>query len=150
VYFSGDTGLFPAMQTVGERYGPFDLTMIEVGQYDDDWPDWHLGPEQAVLAHQMVRGKVMLPVHWGLFRLAAHGWTEPIERVHVQAAEVGVTVTTPKPGQSLQPSEFGSTAAWWPDVPWTRASDNPINATVSGDKDQRMDLPALFERFSGP
>ena len=66
-YFSGDTGLFPAMRDIGARLGPFDVTMIEVGQYHRAWPDWHIGPEQAVLAHGMVRGRVMLPMHWGLF-----------------------------------------------------------------------------------
>ena len=48
VYYSGDTGLFPGLRSIGDRLGPFDLTMIEVGQYDQAWPDWHLGPEQAV------------------------------------------------------------------------------------------------------
>jgi L-ascorbate metabolism protein UlaG (beta-lactamase superfamily) len=52
VWFSGDTGLFPAMRDIGERLGPFDLTMIEAGAYGSAWPDWHLGPEQAVTAHQ--------------------------------------------------------------------------------------------------
>jgi L-ascorbate metabolism protein UlaG (beta-lactamase superfamily) len=65
VYYSGDTGLFPGLRTIGDRLGPFDLTMIEVGQYDQAWPDWHLGPEQAIEAHRRVRGSVMLPVHWG-------------------------------------------------------------------------------------
>ena len=147
-YFSGDTGLFPALETIGERYGPFDLTMIEVGQYNDAWPDWHLGPEQAVLAHLMVRGRTLLPIHWGLFRLAPHGWTEPIERVHVKAAEVGVAVTTPRPGESLQPSGFADTAQWWPEARWRTAAEQPIQATKAGDEDDRMDLDALFERFA--
>ena len=87
VYYSGDTGLFPGLRTIGDRLGPFDLTMIEAGQYDQTWPDWHLGPEQAVEAHRRVRGAVMLPVHWGLFALASHGWTEPIERVLAAARD---------------------------------------------------------------
>jgi len=80
---SGDTGLFQALRTIGERFGPFDLTMIEIGQYDRASPDGHLGPEQAVEVHRRVRGAVMLPVHWGFFALASHGWTEPIERALV-------------------------------------------------------------------
>ncbi len=55
VYYSGDTGLFPALRTIGERLGPFDITMIEIGQYDQAWPDWGLGPEQAVEAHRRAR-----------------------------------------------------------------------------------------------
>ena len=58
VYYSGDTGLFPAMREIGAQLGPFDLTMIEIGQYHRAWPDWHIGPEQAVLAHRLVRGAV--------------------------------------------------------------------------------------------
>ena len=80
VYFSGDTGLFTAMQDIGEKLGPFDVTMIEVGQYHRGWPDWHIGPEQALTAHQMLRGKVFFPIHWGLLTLAYHAWTEPVER----------------------------------------------------------------------
>ena len=149
VYFSGDTGLFDAMATIGARYGPFDLTMIEVGQYNRAWPDWHLGPEQAVLAHLMVRGNTLLPIHWGLFRLAPHGWTEPIERVLVRAADVGVDVATPRPGQSIEVDPQTPTPQWWPEIRWQTAAEQPINATVAGDPDERVNLDAWFERFRG-
>lgn len=91
VYYSGDTGLFPAMREIGERFGPFDLTMIEVGQYHRAWPDWHIGPEQAVQAHEMVKGRVMLPVHWGKLVLAYHAWTEPVERALAEGQKRDVT-----------------------------------------------------------
>jgi L-ascorbate metabolism protein UlaG (beta-lactamase superfamily) len=129
VYFSGDTGIFPALREIGARLGPFDLTMIEAGQYDGSWPDWHIGPEQAVLAHQLVGGKVMLPIHWGLFALAYHGWTEPIERVLVAARTAGVTVLTPRPGQSLEPSAPPAFERWWPELPWRTAAQAPIVST---------------------
>jgi len=126
VYYSGDTGLFPALHEIGRRLGPFDLTMIEIGQYDRGWPDWHSGPEQAVLAHRWVRGRVMLPVHWGLFALAFHGWTEPIERALVAAQAAGVPLVTPRPGQSVEPATPPPSERWWPSVPWRRASEDPI------------------------
>jgi L-ascorbate metabolism protein UlaG (beta-lactamase superfamily) len=129
VWFSGDTGLFPALTEIGERFGPFDLTMIEAGAYGSAWPDWHLGPEQAVRAHRMVRGAVMLPVHWGLFDLAFHGWTEPIERVLVAADREGVGVIAPRPGQSIEPGAAPPRERWWPDVPWTTGEADPIVAT---------------------
>ncbi len=128
VFFSGDTGLFPAMRDIGERLGPFDLTMIEAGAYDAAWPDWHLGPEQAVEAHQRVRGEVLMPVHWGLFDLAFHGWTEPIERVLVEADRVGATVITPEPGQSVEPSAPARLTRWWPDVAWETAAEHPVRS----------------------
>ena len=129
VYYSGDTGLFPAMKQIGEQLGPFDLTMIEVGQYHRAWPDWHIGPEQAVTAHQWVKGSVLLPVHWGLFPLAFHGWTEPIERVLVAGERAAQTVIAPRPGQAVEPSAPPPFERWWPDVPWTTAEKHPIVST---------------------
>jgi L-ascorbate metabolism protein UlaG (beta-lactamase superfamily) len=126
VWFSGDTGLFPAMKDIGERYGPFDLTMIETGQYHQAWPDWHIGPEQAVKAHGMLRGKALLPIHWGLFTLAYHGWTEPGERALAAAEVAQVPILLPKPGQSVEPASPPATARWWPTLPWTTGADDPI------------------------
>ncbi|PRQ00001.1 metal-dependent hydrolase [Enhygromyxa salina] len=132
VFFSGDTGLFPGMTEIGDKLGPFDLTMIEAGAYGQAWPDWHIGPEQAVRAHQMLRGQVMLPVHWGLFNLAYHGWTEPIERTLVAAEAAGVRVAAPRPGQSFEPEALGPgpVERWWPEVPWRSADEYPIVSTA--------------------
>jgi L-ascorbate metabolism protein UlaG (beta-lactamase superfamily) len=129
VYFSGDTGLFRSLLEIGERLGPFDVTMIETGQYNAAWPDWHIGPEQALKAHHAVRGKHMLPIHWGLFTLAYHGWTEPIERVLAAAPATGASVLTPRPGQSVEPDLPFQNERWWPTLPWKTAEEAPI---VSG------------------
>jgi L-ascorbate metabolism protein UlaG (beta-lactamase superfamily) len=126
VWYSGDTGLFPAMRDIGARLGPFDLTMIEVGQYDAAWPDWHIGPEQAVRAHGMVRGKRMLPVHWGLLTLAYHAWTEPIERALAAAKQAGVEMVAPRPGQSFEPDAPPPLERWWPELKWKSAAEHPI------------------------
>jgi L-ascorbate metabolism protein UlaG (beta-lactamase superfamily) len=126
VFFSGDTGLFPGLREIGSRFGPFDATLIEVGQYHGAWPDWHIGPEQAVRAHQWLRGRVLLPVHWGKLQLAYHGWTEPIERVLTAARAAQVRVIAPMPGQSVEPSQQPALAPWWPSLPWQRAEQAPI------------------------
>lgn len=129
VYYSGDTGLFPAMRDIGQRLGPFDLTLIEVGQYHRAWPDWHAGPEQAVRAHQLVRGAVFLPVHWGAFALAYHGWTEPAERALAAARAANVSIIIPRPGQSVEPSAPPPFERWWPDLPWRTGAQDPIVST---------------------
>jgi L-ascorbate metabolism protein UlaG (beta-lactamase superfamily) len=126
VFFSGDTGLFPALRKIGERFGPFDVTLIETGQYHAAWPDWHIGPEQAVIAHQWLRGKVMLPVHWGKLQLAYHGWTEPLERVLAFAERAHVQVIAPMPGQSVEPELPPPFVHWWPKLPFQSAKDAPI------------------------
>ena len=124
-FYSGDTALHDEFIAIGERLGPFDLTMIEAGAYDALWADVHLGPEQAVLAHRLVRGDVMLPVHWGMFDLALHGWTEPMERVLVAAESQGVRVATPRPGEMVEPAELAAPTRWWPTVPWETVAEAP-------------------------
>ena len=129
VYYAGDTAMQHEFAEIGERLGPFDLTMIEIGAYDKLWPDVHIGPEQAIAAHRLVRGGVMLPVHWGLFDLALHGWTEPIERVLAAAAEQGVRVATPRPGGMVEPATVAAVERWWPALPWRTADEAPIRST---------------------
>ncbi|WP_284349717.1 MBL fold metallo-hydrolase [Roseisolibacter agri] len=129
VFYSGDTALHEEFDDIGARLGPFDLTMIESGAYSAMWADVHLGPEQAVLAHRLVRGDVMLPVHWGLFDLALHGWTEPMERVLVAARQAGVRVASPRPGGMVEPATVGAPERWWPTVPWQGAAEAPVRST---------------------
>jgi L-ascorbate metabolism protein UlaG (beta-lactamase superfamily) len=133
VYFSGDTGLFPGLRDIG-GLGPFDLTLIECGEYGQAWPDWHLGPEQAVEAHRRVGGKALLPIHWGTFKLAPHCWVEPVERVLVAAEIAGIRVLTPRPGEPVEPGANATQVRWWPSLPWKRAWEAPIQATLDGRK----------------
>jgi L-ascorbate metabolism protein UlaG (beta-lactamase superfamily) len=132
VFYSGDTALHDQFTAIGDKLGPFDLTMIEAGAYDALWADVHLGPEQAVLAHQLVRGTVMLPVHWGMFDLALHGWTEPMERVLVAAQRAGVRVASPRPGDMVEPSRVGAPERWWPATPWVPVEQAPAYSTGVG------------------
>lgn len=129
VYYSGDSAMQDEFAEIGARLGPFDLTMIDAGAYDALWADVHLGPEQAVLAHQLVRGEIMLPVHWALFDLALHGWTEPIERVLVAAQKAGARVIAPRPGELVEPTVPKAVARWWPALPWRTAEEAPVRST---------------------
>lgn len=141
VYFSGDTGFFDELSTIGEKYGPFDLTMVEVGAYDQAWPDWHIGPEQAVLAHQVLKGRVFLPVHWGLFDLALHAWPEPMERVARAAQTAGVEYVSLQPGGQFRIDAVPPPIKWWPDLPQRSAEEDPIVATRNGDPADRYPSP---------
>ena len=129
VYYSGDTAMFPELEQIGERLGPFDATMIETGAYNPLWVDVHMGPEQAIIAHQLVRGKLFIPVHWGTFNLASHNWTEPVERALLAADREGVSASTPRPGESVEPKTATGPFRWWPKVPWKTASENPVMST---------------------
>ncbi len=145
VFFSGDTSMFPGFAEIGRRLGPFDLTMIEVGAYNQLWADVHLGPEQAVEAHRMLRGKVMMPVHWGTFALAVHGWTEPIERVFAAAKAKNVTVFAPRPGQSFEPASLPAQDRWWPKLPWRTAEQDPVVSSGLGREVAAGPAPAALQ-----
>jgi len=100
-----------------------------VGQYDQAWPDWHMGPEQAVRAHQLLGGRLLLPVHWGAFALAYHAWTEPIERAVAAAGRAGVALVAPRPGQGFEPAAPPPVEHWWPVLPVKTAAQDPIVST---------------------
>ena len=129
VFYSGDTALHPGFKEIGERLGPFDLTLMETGAYNSLWPDVHLGPEQAALAHQLVRGKVMMPSHWGLFDLALHGWTEPAERVIKAAEALNVSLSIIKPGGTFDIADAPMIDKFWPETAWQGANEAPAWST---------------------
>ena len=126
IYYSGDTAMFDGFTQIRDRLGPFDITMLETGAYNAHWADVHMGPEQAIEAHQLLGGGMMIPVHWGLFDLALHGWTEPIERILAAAEKVNASVAILRPGESVELGEAVSQEKWWPDVPWESAAEAPV------------------------
>ena len=143
IWFSGDTGYHDDLAQIGQRLGPFDATLIEVGQYGEHWPDVHLGPELAVEANRQVRGRVMVPVHWALLHLAPHTWTEPIERVLERAACTQTAVRVLRPGEPTEMASEGApppSTPWWPQLPTQTAGQMPALATLNGDPAQRMAL----------
>jgi len=114
IFFSGDTGYGPHFKEIGATYGPFDLTLLECGQYDPQWSTIHMMPEQTVQAHKELGGKRMIPMHWGAFVLAYHSWTEPIERVLQAAKKANAVVITPKIGETvLFTTKHYPTTPWW-------------------------------------
>ncbi|MDX3098591.1 MBL fold metallo-hydrolase [Streptomyces sp. ME01-24h] len=113
VYHSGDTGYFPGFAEIGEAYGPFDATMVQIGAYSEFWPDIHMTPEEGVRAHQDLRGEVMLPIHWGTFNLAPHPWEEPAEGTVTAALAAGARVAVPRPGEPFEPAAGLPLDPWW-------------------------------------
>lgn len=113
VFYTGDTGYFVGFGQIGERYGPFDVALVQVGAYDDGWPTIHMTPEHGVEAALDVGAAVMVPVHWGTFNLAFHAWGEPIERVIVEAERRGLPVVVPRPGERLDIGRLPAEPSFW-------------------------------------
>ncbi|OBF04120.1 hypothetical protein A5730_20095 [Mycobacterium sp. ACS4054] len=112
-YFGGDTGYTKSFAHIGEEHGPFDLTLLPIGAYNTAWPDVHMNPEEAVRAHRdLTEVGLLVPIHWGTFRLAPHPWAEPVERLLVAAGTERVNVAVPAPGQRIDPAAVKSNP-WW-------------------------------------
>ncbi len=113
LFFSGDSGYFSGFKDIGKAYGPFDLTMIETGAYDADWPGVHISPEEALQAHKDLQGRHMMPIHNCTFDLAFHPWYEPLEELLQLAESARQSVLTPLMGAPLQLDGSEATLAWW-------------------------------------
>lgn len=117
IFFSGDSGYGPHFREIGSRYGPFDLTLMECGQYDLRWASIHMQPEETVQAHLDLGGRLLLPIHWGAFTLALHDWFDPVERALAAAKLHNVAVVTPRIGQAVPIGSAGYPASsWWREV----------------------------------
>jgi L-ascorbate metabolism protein UlaG (beta-lactamase superfamily) len=153
VYHSGDTGYFDGFRDIGAAFGPFDVTMIQLGAYSSywpadhtdrtplpgAWPDIHMTPEEAVRSHLDLQGGrpggVLLPIHWGTFNLAFHPWAEPAEWAMDAAGEAGQAIAFPRPGEPFEPGGVIPADPWWRAVsmpierPWRRPA--PVTAEAS-------------------
>ncbi len=99
IYYGADSGLWDGFSEIGSQYGPFDLTMLEVGAYNELWKAIHMGPDGAAQAFEQlgVTG-LLMPIHWGLFELAPQAWREPIERITELVDSRGWKMWSPEPG----------------------------------------------------
>lgn len=113
LFFSGDSGYGPHFTKIGNTYGPFDLALMECGQYNEMWPDIHMFPEETAQAGLDVNAARIIPIHWGGFKLALHSWTDPIERVVTMGKELDLPVVTPQIGEFIPLKETVKTIPWW-------------------------------------
>lgn len=114
IYFSGDSGYATHFKEIGEQYGPFDLALMECGQYNQMWSDIHMMPEETAQAGLDVKAKKIMPIHWAGFKLALHAWTDPINRVQAKAQELNITLITPKLGEEIIVKDTTNYyAKWW-------------------------------------
>lgn len=114
IFFSGDGGYGPHFKEIGSRYGDFDLTLMECGQYDNRWANIHMLPEETVQAHLDLKGKIMLPMHWGAFTLAFHDWNDPAKRAVQVASEKNVDIITPEIGELVSINiKKNVSSNWW-------------------------------------
>lgn len=113
IFIGGDSGYDTHFKEIGEKFGPFDLAILECGQYNAMWPFIHMYPEEVVQAAIDLKSTILMPVHWGKFRLALHNWDEPIKSVVAKSNELGVKIVTPMLGESVMLNDALPTTHWW-------------------------------------
>jgi len=113
LYFGADSGYFEGFKEIGKRFGPFDMTFLEAGAYNERWRSIHMMPEETVQAHMDLGGERLFPIHNGSFKLAMHPWREPLDRVVAEAERKGVEVSHPKMGEAVPLLENRTTEMWW-------------------------------------
>lgn len=101
IFFSGDSGYFSGFAQIGEKYGPFDLAIMECGQYNELWHEIHMMPEESVQAALDLKAKQMLPVHNSAFSLSIHSWNEPLNRAYAEADKRQFSILKVIPGESF-------------------------------------------------
>ncbi|HEY4055706.1 MAG TPA: MBL fold metallo-hydrolase [Kofleriaceae bacterium] len=116
IFFSGDTGLTDEFFDIKNKFGSFDLTMLEVGAWHPAWGRIHLGPANALKAFEMLGGGTLLPVHWCTFDLGLHPWADPAEQLLALANQSGARILTPQIGRPFEPSHLDGPVPWWRDV----------------------------------
>ncbi|SPO22075.1 related to SEE1 - probable lysine methyltransferase [Ustilago trichophora] len=164
VYFAGDTGYrsvprgmskekedtlpsCPAFKEIGEKLGPFDVSLIPIGAYlpRNVMSTVHLAPQDSVLVHRDVKSKKSYGIHWGSFRLTPEDVNEPpkllveeAKRAGVDPAEFGVveigqSVSIPITSSSAKPGDAIATA----EAPASQADnveDEPLPESKLGTK----------------
>lgn len=113
IFYSGDSGYGDHFKDIGDKYGPFDLALMECGQYSKYWPQSHMTPEQSVQATIDLKAKKMLPGHWAKFTLSIHDWDEPIKRVLEESKKRNMPLLYPEIGEKVDIEKTVTTNKWW-------------------------------------
>lgn len=113
IYIGGDSGYDTHFKEIGEKYGPFDLVILENGQYNKYWRHIHMMPEETVQAAIDLGAKKLFPVHWSKFALALHEWDDPIKRVVNEAEKKGMPLMHPTIGAVTRLDDTTQHVRWW-------------------------------------
>lgn len=99
IFFGGDSGYGSHFARIGREHGPFDLVCLEIDAWNERWPNHHSFPEEVIREFRELRGRWLLPIHWGVFDLAMHPYYESINRICDLAQKYKVPLLLPAMGE---------------------------------------------------
>jgi L-ascorbate metabolism protein UlaG (beta-lactamase superfamily) len=114
MFIGGDSGYGVHFKAIGDALGPFDIAILECGQYNEYWHYIHMLPEEIIKAAKDLKAEKVMPVHWGKFSLALHDWDEPIHHIFTEADKEKMPLFTPMIGEkaALDNPDFVF-KRWW-------------------------------------
>lgn len=117
IFIGGDSGYDTHFAAIGKTYGPFDLAVLENGQYDASWRYIHMQPHEVLKAAADLNAQTLLPVHSGKFTLGNHDWDEPLTKITALTPPQQLRIITPMIGEKVKlkdtQQEF---SAWWESI----------------------------------
>jgi L-ascorbate metabolism protein UlaG (beta-lactamase superfamily) len=117
IFIGGDSGYDTHFKEIGNRYGPFDLAILENGQYDIKWKYIHALPEEVAQAASELKAKRFFPVHSGKFAMANHDWDEPLKKITALNKSMNIPLLTPMIGEIVYLKDNQQQfKQWWADI----------------------------------
>ncbi len=117
LFLGGDSGYDTHFKQIGKDHGPFDLAILENGQYDLAWHYIHMLPEEVLQATQDLGAKSLFPVHSGKFALALHPWDEPLKKLNELNKKENIPLLTPQIGQVVYLRDNDQQfKQWWTEI----------------------------------
>ena len=113
IFIGGDSGYDKHFAEIGRNHGPFDLAIVENGQYDIKWKYIHALPDEVLKAAIELKAKKLLPVHSGKFAMANHAWDEPLAKLTELNASFNVPLITPMIGEVVYLKKEQQFKKWW-------------------------------------
>lgn len=114
IYIGGDSGYDTHFAEIGTKFGPFDLAILENGQYDPKWKYIHSMPEEVLQAAKDLKAKRLFPVHSSKFMLANHPWDEPLAKLSELNKTAGIPLVTPFFGEQVNLKDTAQQfTQWW-------------------------------------
>ncbi len=114
IFYSGDSGYGPHFAEIGQKFGAIDLAIMDNGQYDPDWSQIHMMPEEAVQGALDLRAASLLPAHSGRFAMANHTWDDPYRRIAAASQGKPFRLLTPTIGEVVRIADRQQAfTPWW-------------------------------------
>lgn len=117
IYMGGDSGYDTHFAEIGEKFGGFDLAILDNGQYNIAWQAIHMLPQEVLKATQDLKAKRLFPVHSSKFALAQHPWDEPLVKITELNKTFNIPLVTPMIGEQVNlKDEKQPFKQWWTDI----------------------------------